>query len=232
MILQFTKDLEKYMKAEKEKKREVKENDKNRKINQVNFSSVPRPSCTEADKYLEQWNEDENLLYSDALLKKLFQETYPKNISVYEIFIKATALNSVYSTHIDSFYSVAQTILSLNIDERLRDGDETLVDDMLSSLRETMGKEPFSFVTKYCSFHNPDDFPIYDSYVDEVLWYFNGLEKFSRYYRSDLKVKHNYSKYKSILMDFRCCFGLEKYSTKELDQYLWQFGKDFFSANK
>ena len=35
--------------------------------------------------------------------------------SVYEIFIKATALNSVYNTYVDSFYSVAQTILSLNI---------------------------------------------------------------------------------------------------------------------
>ena len=169
MPIQFTNNIEKYMKSEKEKKRKIKEDDKNRNINQVNLSSIPRPSCAEADRYLKRWNEDENLLYSDVLLKKLFKETYPENTSVYEIFIKATALNSVYSTHVDSFYSVAQTILSLNIDERLRDGDETLVADMLSSLKETIEKEPFSFVTKYCSFHNPDAFPIYDSYIDKVL---------------------------------------------------------------
>lgn len=232
MPIQFTNNIEKYMKSEKEKKRKIKEDDKNRNINQVNLSSIPRPSCAEADRYLKRWNEDENLLYSDVLLKKLFKETYPENTSVYEIFIKATALNSVYSTHVDSFYSVAQTILSLNIDERLRDGDETLVADMLSSLKETIEKEPFSFVTKYCSFHNPDAFPIYDSYIDKVLWHYKELENFSRYNRNDLDTKHDYSKFKIILADFRRWFGLGKYSTKELDEYLWQFGKDYFSKNK
>ena len=50
------------MKSEKEKKRKIKEDDKNRNINQVNLSSIPRPSCAEADRYLKRWNEDENLL--------------------------------------------------------------------------------------------------------------------------------------------------------------------------
>lgn len=232
MSIQFTNNIEKYMKSEKEKKSKIKENDKNRKVNQINLDSIPRPSCAEADRYLKRWNEDGNLLYSDVLLKKLFKETYPENTSVYEIFIKATALNSVYNTYVDSFYSVAQTILSLNIDERLRDGDETLVRDMLSSLRKKIGKEPFSFVTKYCSFHNSDAFPIYDSYVDKVLWHYKKIENFSQYNRSDLETEHDYAKFKIVLADFRRWFGLGKYSTKELDQYLWQFGKDYFPKNK
>ena len=226
MAIEFTKNIEQYTKSIRNKK--VKKLKRNEKVDHIKTSSIPRPSYAEVDKYLKRWNEDENLLYQDVLLKKLFTETYPNNTNVYEIFIKATALNSVYSTHIDSFYTVAQTILSLNVDEQLRKGDVKLVSNLMSSLKSQIGKEPFSFVTKYCSFHNQDAFPIYDSHVDEVLWYFNKLENFSQYHRGDLNDKHDYSKFKRVLSDFRRCFGLEKYSAKELDQYLWQFGKEYF----
>lgn len=218
MAIQFTKNIEQYTKTMR-----------NESTKQTITSSIPRPSCTEVDKYLKRWKSDDNLLYSDIALKRLFTETYPKNISLCDIIAKAAALNSIYSTYIYSFYPIAKSILSLNVDERLRVGDETLVKDILSSFKQDGAMEHFSFATKYCSFHNQEAFPIYDKYVDEILWYFNGLEKFSKYRRGDIQEKHDYLKFKSVLRDFRSCFGLEKYSTKELDQFLWQFGKDYFS---
>ncbi|UTW70364.1 hypothetical protein KHA80_07545 [Anaerobacillus sp. HL2] len=40
-------------------------------------------------------------------------------------------------------------------------------------------KNFYSFATKYCSHHNPLDYPIYDSYVDEVLRHFRNRDGFS-----------------------------------------------------
>lgn len=74
------------------------------------------------------------------------------------------------------------------------------------------------FATKYCSHRNPLDYPIYDSYVDEVLRYFRKREGFSDFQDVDLK---EYAKFKNILIEFRAFYGLEKYKLKQIDQYVW-----------
>lgn len=187
---------------------------------------IPRPSCEEVERYLHRWNTTADLFQPETVLKKLFTETHPKNNSIDDIILKVAALNTVYNTYIYSVYPVAQHILSLKIDERLSAGDETLVNELMRVLYTDGGKiEHYSFATKYCSFHNPDAFPIYDSYVGKILQYYRNQEGFSDFKNSDLK---NYPHFKRILSDFRQHFGLEKYTTKEFDQYLWQFGKEYF----
>ena len=187
---------------------------------------IPRPSCEEVERYLHRWNTTADLFQPETVLKKLFTETHPKNNSIDDIILKVAALNTVYNTYIYSVYPVAQHILSLKIDERLSAGDETLVNELMRVLYTDGGKiEHYSFATKYCSFHNPDAFPIYDSYVGKILQYYRNQEGFSDFKNSDLK---NYPHFKRILSDFRQHFRLEKYTTKELDQYLWQFGKEYF----
>lgn len=44
----------------------------------------------------------------------------------------------------------------------------------------------------------------------------------------DLK---NYVKIKGILIYFRAFYGLNKYNLKQIDQYVWQIGKDYFPKN-
>ena len=58
---------------------------------------------------------------------------------------------------------------------------------------------------------------------------FDGIiDEFSKFKNSDLK---NYVKFKSILCDFQNFYGLQRYSFKELDKFLWQFGKEYFPKN-
>ena len=40
---------------------------------------------------------------------------------------------------------------------------------------------------RYCSHHNTLDYPIYDSYVDEVFRYFRNRDGFSDFHDGDLK---------------------------------------------
>ena len=141
--------------------------------------------------------------------------------------MKVSSLNDFYSTNIYSVYPVAKHILSLDIDNRLNEGDITLVADIQRVKINNVVKNFYSFASKYCSHHNPKHFPIYDSYVDKVLCYFRNLKKFPafKFKNSDLK---DYAKFKEILIAFRSIYGLDKFNLKEIDKYLWQFGKKHF----
>ena len=189
-------------------------------------TNIPRPSCDEVDRYLTRWNTTADYYEPESVLKKLFTQTNPDNTSIDSIILKIAALNTVYNTYIYSVYPVAQHILSLDIDKRLCVGDEILVNEVMR-VEYGVGKKTdhYSFATKYCSFHNPDAYPIYDSYVGKILQYYRDNEGFCSFRNIDLK---DYPTFKRIIAEFRRHFGLEKYTTKELDQYLWQFGKDYF----
>ncbi|WDC83386.1 hypothetical protein PL321_11575 [Caloramator sp. mosi_1] len=139
--------------------------------------------------------------------------------------MKASALNDFYSTNIFSIYPVAKHICTLNIDTRLKAGDVTLVGDIQYVNIGDTEKNFYSFATKYCSHHNQLDYPIYDSYVDEVLRYFRNRDGFSDFPDGDLK---EYIKFKRILINFRAFYGLDKYNLKQIDQYLCLLGKDYF----
>ncbi len=176
--------------------------------------------------YLKKWDTLENYVAQESSLKKLFTETYPSNTNMDDVLIKVCSLNDFYSTNIFSPFSVAKHILSLQIDDRLAQSDVTLVNDLakvtVNGIREI---NFYSFATKYCSHHKPNDYPIYDSYVEKLLMAYKKQDKFSNFIKSDLKV---YSKYKDILIQFRSYYNLEKFTLKDIDKFLWQFGKELF----
>ena len=128
-----------------------------------------------------------------------------------------------------SIYPVAKHILSLNIDSRLQNGDISLVDEIKRVQMNNKIINNYSFATKYCSHHNSLDYPIYDSYVDEILRYFRNTDNFSKFSNDDLK---NYAKFKTILIDFKSFYNLDEYNLKQIDQYLWQLGKEHFNKYK
>ena len=88
---------------------------------------LPPPTVEEVEKYLMLWDLMENYVLQEESLNKLFFETYPEYKDISDILIKASSLNDFYSTNIFSIFPVAKNILSLNIDERLELGDDTLV---------------------------------------------------------------------------------------------------------
>ena len=61
-----------------------------------------------------------------------------------------------------------------------------------------------------------------------MLRYFRNNDEFSDFQDGDLK---DYIKFKRILNDFRTFYSLDKYDLKQIDQYVWQLGKDYFPKN-
>lgn len=187
--------------------------------------NIPEPSIEEVEKYLEKWDDNKEYCDKEKALNKLFFELCPKNTDIKDILLKASTLNDFYSTNIFSIYPVAEHILDSNIDSRLKTFDETLVEEIQSVAIGDKTWNFYSFASKYCSHHNPEEYPIYDSYVDEVLWYFKGCYKFLDFKRKDLK---DYGEFKKILLKFRDHYGLTNFTLKQIDQYLWQLGKEYF----
>jgi len=189
---------------------------------------VPSPSNEQVDYYLEKWIELESYRLQEDALNKLFFELCPKNKDITDILLKASTLNNFYSTNIFSIYPVAKHIHGLDIDSRIESGDVNLVADIQRIMIGEKMKNFYSFATKYCSHHNPLDYPIYDSYVDEVLRYFRNRDGFSDFKDGDLK---NYVDFKGILIEFQSFYDLGEYNLKQIDQYVWQLGKDYFPRN-
>ncbi len=190
--------------------------------------SVPGPSKEQMEYYLAKWDELENYHLQEDALDKLFLKLCPKNADITDILLKVSTLNDFYSTNIFSVYPVAKHILSLGVDARLKAGDVTLVNDIKQININGTERNFYSFASKYCSHHNPLDYPIYDSYVDAVLRYFRNRDCFASFADGALR---NYVQFKGALIDFRLFYGLEEYNLKQLDKYLWLLGKDYFPKN-
>lgn len=188
-------------------------------------SGLPRPCCSEVEKYLCLWKNLDNYRLQEDALDKLFLKLVPKNADITDILLKTAALNDFYSTSIFSVYTVAMHILSLHIDDRLIAGDLSLVEEIQRVDIQGKLRRFYSFATKYCSHHQPEIYPIYDSYVDRVLCHFRDTERFAVFTKADLKV---YQRFVDVLNSFQQYYGLGGYSIKELDRYLWQVGKEYF----
>lgn len=191
-------------------------------------NEIPKPCKKEVEKYLKKWDSLENYVLQENSLNKLFFNTYPENKDIDDILIKASSLNDFYSTNIFSIFTIAKHILSLDIDKRLKQGDTTLVNDIANVEINGVKKCFYSFASKYCSHHNPIEYPIYDSYVEKILLYFGKKDVFYEFKKEDLK---NYNKYKTILLEFKKFYNIDEYTLKDIDRYLWQLGKEYFKKH-
>lgn len=81
--------------------------------------------------YMKKWETNEDYQSKEEVLNRLFMELRPKNVNLSDILIKVSTLNNFYSTNFFSIYPVAKRIYLLNIDDRLQEGDTTLVNDIL-----------------------------------------------------------------------------------------------------
>lgn len=186
---------------------------------------VPRPSPEQVTYYLRKWDALENYHLQECALDKLFHQLCPENKTIEDILLKAATLNDFYSTNIYSIFPVAKHILELDIDSCLAEGRVELVDEIQAVVIGGKEHHFYSFASKYCNHHNEKDFPIYDSFVDEVLCYFRARDGFARFRNEELKV---YSRFKELLIAFRAFYKLEQFSLKEIDKFIWQLGKEYF----
>lgn len=178
---------------------------------------LPEPTIKYVRRRLESVKDDPDYYGAEGALELVFRQ-WPENASYDHVIIKTIMLNRAYSTRIYDVWTVARHIRALDIDERLRRGDETLIHEIASVTFKDKQRNFYSFATKYCSWHEPEKYQIYDSYVDWLVWNYQKQFRFGSFRRYELL---EYPRFVQIVHHLKDRFGLATLSNKELDKFLW-----------
>lgn len=187
---------------------------------------LEKPTPKLIDNYLARLKQDNGFSTTERVLIKLFTD-FPKNQVLEHVLLKVAALNSLYNTNIYAVYTVAEHIHQLDIDPKLENHSLDLVNEIATVTIRDKTRRNYSFASKYCSWHLPKIYPIYDSIVDQMIWNYKKSDQFTRFYRYELR---KYVRYREIMGLFRGFYKLEQFDFKEIDRFLWSYGKEFYEA--
>jgi hypothetical protein len=155
---------------------------------------------------------------------------FPRNTEASHVLLKVVTLNKLYSARILDIdvEILARHIAGLGIDALFAEGSPRAVD--LITHCDKLRRGCFSFATKYCSWHNPDAYPIYDTRVDECLWTYKKQDGhqdgYPKFHRQDLLV---YPRLHEVVTQFRSFYKLGSFNFKAIDKFLWLQGGSLFS---
>lgn len=191
---------------------------------------IPQPQTPTPElvrQYIRKFDEGRDGLVDKALLE-LFR-AFPANVRLEHILFKVLGLNSLYSTGIIAVRPIAKHILNLDIDARLAQGAPELVNEIARTpVDDGKIRRNYSFATKYCSWHMPEAYPIFDSVVGKLISEYQRMDRFADYvWQRELT---DYGTFRRAVEAFRDRYGLAEFSFKELDKFLWLYGKEFLKA--
>lgn len=189
----------------------------------------------DSQKALDAYNRMESYSIQENILQQLVNK-YPDHKNKAAVEVKVKLLNLFYSTYILATNRMTAHIYGMKkIDSRLKSGDKSLVKEIATLTIDGKSYDFYSFATKYCAYHNPDAFPIYDNIVANVLiqLFMDGnLPPYT--YTTKRNVDNGYSKtafqeklrdydfYVQVYDTFMKEYGLwGKLSYRKVDAYLW-----------
>jgi len=178
-----------------------------------------KPDVDLVQEECDAFDEEPSTKLGEEALAKLLA-AFPHNTEVSQVLLKVIVLDQRYSTRIrymdiDNF---ARHIATSGIDELITQGSPNAVERIWNC--EGM-RNYYSFATKFCSWHNPTTYPIYDHYVDACLWAYKKQDSFFDFQHQDL---YDYEKLVKIVSDFRDHYGLNQFTFREIDKFLWRTG--------
>ena len=179
--------------------------------------------------------DSKNQILEEAL-QELFGK-YPDNTQPAQVLLKVTALNTLYSTQIPLYHESIPTIfdvvthvITLNIDSDLKRGDDGLVYRLAKTdVPPKKLRFNYSFATKYCSWHNPNAYPIFDRNVYAYLCYLVSHGCLERFAQNDM---WKYPTFKRTIDGFKERNRLGEFTFKDIDKFLYLQGRMVIGQKK
>ncbi len=189
---------------------------------------LAKPTRDLVQKYILKIQRDPQFSSQDKALSNLLA-AFPLNQHLEDVILKASTINSLYHTNIFDIHKVAQHIVELQIDPQLESGSPELIDEIAYVTLNGKKKRFYSFATKYCSFHRPEIYPIFDGTAEWLINSYQKSDHFGAFSPSDL---HDYPHYKEIIKSFRAHYGLTEFTFRQLDNFLWAYGQEMKPKQK
>jgi hypothetical protein len=192
---------------------------------------------------------DKEYAVVERALAELFRQ-YPTNDDQAHVLLKVVALNRLYSTNILAVWDVARLIYEhrLEVDGALKADPPSpeAVDKIVELTILATRKRFWSFATKYCSWHRPESFPIWDSRVLRYLQSLKGspftlpdnwteCSQFAdsagrtaaRRWRPDNWT--HYREFLALMNRFRDFYNLGSFTFKQIDKFLFLSGEELMN---
>lgn len=187
------------------------------------------PSADLVRAACEQFDRENSV--TEKALTDLFG-AYPTNEDASHVLLKVAALNSLYATRILAVLKMAQHIdgLGAELDAALAAGSPDAVEQIAKIGIREKDFTFYSFGSKYCNWHKPELYPIYDSRVDKYLWLLKKQGEFSCEKFTNRENLRNYATFRDLMIALRDQFGLGSFSFKQIDAFLWSQGEAIWAA--
>lgn len=142
---------------------------------------VEKINNEDLELYAKKVSEDKKYGGEGVLIDEAFK-TYPYNNDKSIVAMKICLIDITNGTNLSrnlgkqgGLYKLSEKIVNSNFDERVKNGDLSLVEELSKWTKDELGKNLFSFISKYCLYHNihcydKDDYVIYDSVVSDNLY--------------------------------------------------------------
>lgn len=187
-------------------------------------AALTAPNAELVRKACEEFDRENEI--TEKALSDLFA-AYPANDNASHVLLKVAALNSLYATRILAVLKLANHIAGLGaeLDSVLATGSPDAIDAIG---RVSIADKDFffySFASKYCNWHWPSLYPIYDARVDKYLWALKKQGLFQSEAFSQHQDLYKYSQFCLVMTAFREQFGLGSFTFKQIDKFLWSQGE-------
>jgi hypothetical protein len=192
-------------------------------------AALVAPTAEAVTKACEQFDR-ENDVTEKALA--LLVDAYPTNDNLSQVLLKVVALNSLYSTRVLAVLKLASQIAEQGsaLDATLLAGSREAVELITRVGDGDKGLTFYSFATKYCNWHRPNLYPIYDSRVDKYLWSLKKQGVFQSEALSQREDLRNYPQFCVVMTALREQFGLGSFTFKQIDKFLWSQGEAIWNV--
>ncbi len=180
------------------------------------------PTNDDVNKAVQKFDEENGP--TEWLLTQLFQK-YPLNTDASEVLVKTKVLNVLYNAGVLAVDTVASHITTLvGLDSCIASGSPDAV-YRIANVQIKQRKFCFpSFASKYCSWHNPSAYPIFDKNVRTCLQFHNKQKRFATFTLDEL---WEYPTFLKVVIAFHSSYGLDNsFKFKQLDKWLWYCGAE------
>jgi len=184
--------------------------------------NITVPSREDAQRALMEYEHgDSSYGHVDRAISSLVAQ-YRTNDKIEPVLLKATVINSLYSTNVYGIYAMAEHIVAVGVDQYLAEKSPDVVDHIADATIGGKKRCFYSFASKYCSFHDPETYPIYDSVVWWMLQQLRNAGAIRKFKNSELD---HYSGFQRLMIEIRDKLEMSDLSLRQFDKAFWIIGK-------
>jgi hypothetical protein len=166
---------------------------------------------------------------ADVALETLLA-LFPLNSHLPSVMLKVAVIDSLYNTRLPDIHSVSQRIAAIaNLDQLLVRGEAEAVNQIRDIGRGPQGL--YSFATKYCHWHSPRSFPIYDKFVKWILPVINGDHPFLNGPAEENNLD-DFNGLDNAIHALMVHVGMDVSEYRKIDHALWIYGKYHFVEHR